>query len=90
LTVDFRGVKIKALDAFQFGKAGIEVPDEAIEYDDADIAYDPEFDDHEWKRTDIDPLESLKEKLTVAIEIEKEVRAWIQKTASSLTICSKS
>ena len=75
---------IKALDAFQFGKAGIEVPDEAIEYDDADIAYDPEFDDYEWKRTDIDPLESLKEKLTVAIEIEKEVRAWIQKNGIEL------
>jgi hypothetical protein len=84
LTVDFEGVKIKALDAFQLGKAGVEVPDEAIEYDDADIAYDPEFDDHEWERTDIDPLESLKEKLTVAIEIEKDVKAWVQKNGIEL------
>jgi len=79
LTIDFKGAKVKALDAFKLGKAGIEVPDDVIEYDDADIAYDPEFDDYEWKRTDIDPYKSLKEKLTVSIEIEKDITAWIQK-----------
>jgi hypothetical protein len=51
LTINFRGTKVKALDAFKLGKAGIEVPDEVIVYDDMDIAYDPEFDDYEWERT---------------------------------------
>ena len=79
LAVDFKGGKVKALDAFKLGKAGIEVPDEVIEYDDADVVYDPEFDDYEWERTDVDPIESLKEKLSVNIEIEKNVNEWIQK-----------
>lgn len=79
VTIDFKKAKVKALDAFKLGKAGIEVPEDVIEYDDADVAYDPEFDDYEWERTDIDPLENLKERLTVSIEIDKEVNAWIQK-----------
>lgn len=32
------------------------------EYDDAAIVYDPDFDDYEWKRTDMDPIKDLKEK----------------------------
>ena len=54
--IDFKGAKVKALDAFKLGKAGFEVPEEVIEYDDADIAYDPEFDEYEWERTGEDPL----------------------------------
>ncbi len=50
-----------------------------IEYDDTDVAYDPAFDEEEWTRTDIDPLTHLKERLTVNIEIEKDVNTWIQK-----------
>ena len=78
-TIDFKGEKIKALDAFKLGKAGIEVPDELIEYDDADIAYDPEFDEYEWERTEEDPIESLKEELTVKIELDPTVTTWIKK-----------
>lgn len=76
VAIDFKGAKVKALEAFKLGKAGIDVPDEVIVYDDADVAYDPEFDGYEWQRTDIDPL---KERLTVNIEIEKDVKTWIQK-----------
>lgn len=76
VAIDFKGEKVKALEAFKLGRAGIDVPDEAIVYDDADVAYDPDFDDYEWQRTDIDPL---KERLTVNIEIEKDVKTWIQK-----------
>jgi hypothetical protein len=79
LSINFKGAKVKALDAFKLGKAGVDVPDEVIVYEDADVAYDPEFDDYQWKRTDLDPLESLKEKLTVNIEVDKQVNAWIQK-----------
>lgn len=81
MVVDFTGEKVKALDAFKLGKAGIEVPDEIIEYDDQDIAYDPEFDDYEWKRTDIDPFQTIKEKLTVHIEIDQDINAWIRKNS---------
>ena len=84
VSVDFKGRKVKALDAFKLGKAGIEVPDEVIEYDDKDIAYDPEFDDYEWKRTDIDPFQRIKEKITVNIEIDKDVNAWIRKNSIEL------
>ena len=76
VAIDFKGEKVKALEAFKLGQAGIDVPDEVIVYDDADVAYDPDFDDYEWQRTDIDPL---KERLTVNIEIEKDVKTWIQK-----------
>ncbi|MBK6902011.1 MAG: hypothetical protein IPH04_04135 [Saprospirales bacterium] len=79
VAIDFKGAKVKALDAFKLGKAGVQVPDEVIVHDDTDVAYDPDFDEYEWKRTDIDPFKSLKERLTVNIEIEKDVEAWIQK-----------
>ena len=81
VAIDFREAKVKALEAFKLGKAGIEVPDEVIVYDDADVAYDPEFDAYEWQRTDMDPF---KERLTVHIEMEKEVKAWIQKNGIEL------
>ncbi|MBK8041731.1 MAG: hypothetical protein IPK21_03180 [Haliscomenobacter sp.] len=56
------------MEAFKLGEGGIEVPDEVIVYDDADVAFDPEFDAYEWQRTDMDPF---KERLTVHIEMEK-------------------
>ena len=77
--VDFENVKIEALNAFKLGKAGIDVPESVIYYDDEDIAYDPEFDDYEWERTDIDPLTLLEEQITVNINIEKNIKEWIQK-----------
>lgn len=79
VVIDFNLSKVKAMDAFKLGQAGIEVPDEVIVYDDADVAYDPDFDDYEWKRTKIDPFNSLKERLTVNIEIEGDIKAWVQK-----------
>lgn len=79
LQIDFANTKIKAIDAFKLGKEGIDVPDELIYYDDEDIAYDPEFDDYEWERTDIDPLTLLEEQITVNINIEKNIKEWIQK-----------
>lgn len=84
LSIDFSEAKVKALDAFKLGKAGIEVPDEVIEYKDADIAHDPEFDDYEWERTDVDPLQLVKEELTVQIELDKDIHDWIQENDISL------
>lgn len=78
-SITFGKAKIKALDAFQLGKAGIDVPDELIEYDDADVAYDPDFDDYAWKRTDQNPVIGIKDKLTVNIEVDHNVNTWLQK-----------
>lgn len=87
LTIEFKeGERIKALDAFRLGKAGIEVPDDAIEYNDADVVNDPDFDDYEWKRVDMDPVKPIKERLTVNIEVEKDVKAWIQKNGIEIDI----
>jgi hypothetical protein len=80
-TIDFRGAQVKARDAFALGKAGIEVPDAVIVYDDADVAADPEFDDYTWERTEEDPLADPPdtEKLTVDLSVDAELRAWIQR-----------
>lgn len=77
-TIDFRGAQVKALDAFTLGKAGIEVPDAVIVYDDADVAADPEFDDYTWQRTDEDPLADSEGGFTVRLDLDAELRAWIQ------------
>ena len=77
-TIDFRGAQVKARDAFTLGQAGIEVPDAVIVYDDADVAADPEFDDYDWQRTDADPLADSEGGLTVRLDLDAELRAWIQ------------
>ncbi|MBL7783506.1 MAG: hypothetical protein JNM22_19895 [Saprospiraceae bacterium] len=87
LTIDFKkGDKVKALDAFKLGKAGIMVPEEVIEYDDSDIAYDPDFDDYEWVRTNTNPNKTIKEKLTIDIELEKNIQIWLQKNNIEINI----
>lgn len=84
-TIDFRGETIKARDAFTLGKAGVEVPDAVIAYDDADVAPDPEFDDYTWERTQEDPLADLPDRLTVALTLDAEIQAWIRRENIQLT-----
>ncbi len=48
-TIDFDRIKIEALDVMKLAKAGFEVPEEAIYYDDDDIAYDEDFEG-DWQR----------------------------------------
>lgn len=43
-SVDFKAIKVEALDAIQLNKAGLQVPQEAIYYDDDAIAYDEDFE----------------------------------------------
>jgi hypothetical protein len=78
-TIDFQGEQVKARDAFILGKAGVDVPDAVIVYDDADVAADPEFDDHDWQRTDEDPAAAGGATTTVALSLDAEVRAWIER-----------
>lgn len=77
--VDFGGSQIKASDAYLLSMAGVKVPENLIVYDDLDVVHDPQFDNYSWERTDYDPFQSLKDKLTVNIEIENEIRIWLQK-----------
>lgn len=76
--VDFADMPIKAMDALQLGLAGIDVPEYLITYNDEDIAYDPEFDDHEWERTDMDPVALAETPLTVTLDLPLEVRVWLE------------
>lgn len=76
--VDFADRPIKAMDALQLGLEGIDVPEHLITYNDEDIAYDPEFDDHEWERTDIDPVALAETPLTVTLDLSLEVRVWLE------------
>lgn len=50
-SVDFEHVKVEALVAFKLGKAGIEVPETVIYYNDDDIVYDEEFEG-DWVRVE--------------------------------------
>jgi hypothetical protein len=70
---------ITVAEALERLKSGENLEGVTIDFKNVNVAYDPEFDDYEWERTDIDPLENLKERLTVSIEIDKEQNVWIQK-----------
>ena len=69
---------IDAMDAFHLKKQGFDVPEHLITYNDEDIAYDPEFDDHEWERTDMDPVALAETPLTVTLDLPLEVRVWLE------------
>lgn len=42
---DFTHSKVEALEAMQLAKAGVEVPEDRIYYDDDDIQYDEDIDE---------------------------------------------
>ncbi len=69
---------IDAMDAFHLQKQGFDVPEHLITYNDEDIAYGPEFDDHEWERTDIDPVALAETPLTLTLDVPLEVRVWLE------------
>lgn len=76
LKVDFEeGVKVEALDALTLGKAGVEVPDHLIYYDDESIVDDEAFDG-DWVEIESDVQEEQKY-LTLEMKIDAEVKDWI-------------
>lgn len=72
-SVDFEQVQVEALVAFKLGKAGIEVPETAIFYDDDDIAYDEAFEG-DWVRVDTLPSD----KTQVRITLQDDLKEWVQ------------
>lgn len=75
--VDFERVKVEALDVMKLSKAGVDVPEEAIYYDDEDIVYDEAFEG-DWEQIDYDPIQEMEAQTEVKIALKKEVRQWIE------------
>ena len=86
---DLKDTQVKVVDALVLAEKGIVIPEQNIYYDDADIAYDPDFDDVEWSDKPIqltweEKMELAKqfdeneEEISVKIKIaDKEIRKWI-------------
>ncbi|MCB9289417.1 MAG: hypothetical protein H6560_19050 [Lewinellaceae bacterium] len=69
-SIDFERVKVEALDVMKLTKAGVNVPEEAIYYDDDDIVYDEEFEG-DWERIDYDPIQELEPQTEVKIFLKR-------------------
>lgn len=77
-SVDFERVKVEALDVMKLAKNGVEVPEDAIYYDDEDIIDDEDFDGP-WEMIDYDPLEGSPNVTEVRIHLNNEVKSWLDK-----------
>ena len=75
-TIDFDRIKVEALDVMKLAKAGFEVPEEAIYYDDDDIAYDEDFEG-DWQRVPTGSASPSAEQTVVKITLPEETRQWI-------------
>ncbi len=56
--IDFSNDKVEALDAMQFAKAGVEVPEDSIYYKDEATAEDKSFDG-DWAEVATDEMDRL-------------------------------
>lgn len=76
-SIDFDRIKVEALDAMKLNKAGVMVPEEAVWYNDEDIAYDEDFEG-DWMRVEDDGLTMpQQETQQVNIVLKKDVKRWI-------------
>lgn len=77
--VDFSDHKVEALEAMQLAKAGIDVPEESIYYDDEAIAEDEAFEG-EWTPVATDGLAEAEAEaaLNVRPQLNPEVKAWLE------------
>ncbi|MEQ8704183.1 MAG: hypothetical protein RIC19_09705 [Phaeodactylibacter sp.] len=77
--VDFTDHKVEALEAMQLAKAGVEVPEESIYYDDEAIAEDEAFEG-EWTPVATDGLAEAEAEaaLNVRLQLNPEVKAWLE------------
>ena len=76
-SINFERIKVEALDVMKLSKAGINVPEESIYYDDDEIAFDEEFEGN-WERIDYDPIEEAKSQTEVKIKVKQDIRQWIE------------
>lgn len=77
--VDFTDHKVEALEAMQLAKAGVDVPEESIYYDDEAIAEDEAFEG-EWTAVATDGLAEAEAEaaLNVRLQLNPEVKAWLE------------
>jgi len=77
--VDFTDHKVEALEAMQLAKAGVDVPEESIYYDDDAIAEDEAFEG-EWTPVATDGLAEAEAEaaLDIRLQLEPEVKAWLE------------
>ncbi len=76
-SIDFERIKIESLDVMKLSKAGVSVPEKAIYYDDESIVYDEEFEG-DWVEIDGDPLMKMEGETEIKIQLNSEVRKWIE------------
>jgi hypothetical protein len=96
---DLNDSQVRAADALVLAQHGILIPEQNIYYDDADVAYDPDFDEVEWDRKPLNmtweekfqlakQLENagaLEEELSVKVKIpDREVRQWVHLNADKM------
>lgn len=84
-SIDFERIKIEALDVMKLAKNGIEVPEDAIYYNDDDIIDDEEFDG-DWKMIDYDPIEGIPSATELKININNEVKSWLKEKDVKLDV----
>lgn len=75
-SINFDRIKVEALDVMKLSKAGIEVPEYSIFYDD-DIVFDEDFEG-EWERIEYDPIETEKLLTQVKIKVDKDISQWVK------------
>lgn len=76
VTIDFERIKVEALDVMKLAKAGIEVPEEVIYYEDNDIV--EEESSEEWEPIDYDPTTASESNTEVKIYLKKDIQQWVE------------
>lgn len=74
--VDFTHRKVEALEAMQLAKAGVEVPEDSIYYDDAATAEDEAFEG-DWVPVATDGLAEAEAALNLSLQLSPAIRAWL-------------
>jgi len=76
-SIDFERIKIESLDVMKLSKGGVNVPQEAIYYEDDEIEFD-ESDEEAWERINYDPVQESEMKTEVKIMLKKDIQNWVE------------
>lgn len=77
-SIDFDHIKVEALDVMKLSKGGVQVPEEAIYYEDDDIVFDEDFEG-EWERVDYDPIQEISIEREIKITLRNDIQKWVEK-----------
>lgn len=76
-SIDFERIKVESLDVMKLSKGGVNVPQEAIYYEDDEIAFD-ESDEGIWEEINYDPIQEPEIKTEVKIMLKKDIQNWVE------------